>query len=148
MTSAAVSSRTARRGMSRTRTQFVIAADEQALGALDALLASLPLCSSGRVFIEVPDASWIVPLTAPSRMTVTWLARSRGAALRSPGHALSRAVTAWADEMLCDGAEGTRVELLAGYLATADIVDHLIGIHGVSAASIRTPAVYGLPTAC
>ncbi len=53
------------------RVQQLITADEHALVELEALLATLPICSTGRVFIEVPDASWITPIAVPARMVVT-----------------------------------------------------------------------------
>ena len=64
-------------------------------------------------------------------MTVTWLDRSRRSGEPGTGRgcasgvAVARAVTAWADEMLCDEDDHTRIFLLGGYLGTADIVDHL-----------------------
>ena len=64
-----------------------------------------------------------------------------------PAQALARAVTAWADEMLCDGEDHTRIHLLGGYFGTADIVDHLTSRSGVSADAIHTPARFGLATA-
>lgn len=143
----------ARRAASRARAHYVIAADEGSLVELHALAAILPLCAAGRVFIEVPDATWIGRIEVPRRLSVTWLDRSRRSGAPGTarscarGEALTRAVTAWADEMLCDGAEGTRVVLLAGYVSTADIVEHLTERLGVDAEAISTPAVYGLPTA-
>ncbi len=138
------------------RVQHLITADENALAELEVLIATLPICSTGRVFVEVPDASWIAPIAVPARMVVTWLDRSRrtgapgtGRAC-APGQALSRAVTAWADEMLCaDGedaacVDGTRIHLLGGFLGTADIFDHLTERLGVAAASVHTPARFGL----
>jgi hypothetical protein len=83
-------------------------------------------------------------------MVVTWLDRSarsgepgsgRGCA---PGQALARAVTAWADEMLCEDDDHTRIFLLGGYLGTADIVDHLTIRSGIPATAIHTPARFGL----
>lgn len=138
-----------------TRVQHLITADEHALAELEALLATLPICSTGRVFIEVPDASWQASLSVPARMTLTWLDRSvRSGAPGSgrgcvAGEALSRAVTAWADEMLCtdDGDDATRVHLLGGYLGTADIVDHLTARLGIAADAIHTPERFGLATA-
>lgn len=91
-----------------TRMQHLITADETSLLELQTLLATLPICSTGRVFIEVPDAASIVSLDAPARMTVTWLDRSArsGAAGTgercAPGRALTRAVVGWAGEMLCE----------------------------------------------
>jgi Siderophore-interacting protein len=140
------------RASRHTRVQHLITADESSLAELEAALATLPICSTGRVFIEIPDASWQGAIVAPSRMVVTWLDRSqrsgapgtsRGCAT---GEALARAVTAWADEMLCTEDDATRIHLLGGYLGTADIVDHLTTM-GIDATAIHTPARYGLATA-
>lgn len=135
-----------------TRVQHLITADESSLDDLALLATTLPLCSTGRVFIEIPDASHEAVLSLPPRMTVTWLDRS----LRSgapgtaracaPGQALARAVAAWADEMLCDDADATRIHLLGGFLGTADIVDHLTA-SGVDPRRISTPVAYGLSPA-
>lgn len=140
------------RASRHTRVQHLITADESSLADLEVLLATLPICSTGRVFVEVPDASWQADIVVPARMVLTWLDRSqrsgapgtgRGCAA---GEALSRAVTAWADEMLCVDDDETRIHLLGGFLGTADIVDHLTTM-GISAQSIHTPAQYGLATA-
>lgn len=139
------------RASRHTRVQHLITADKSSLAELEAVLATLPICSTGRVFIEIPDASWLADISAPSRMVVTWLDRSqrsgapgtsRGCAA---GTALSRAVTAWADEMLCTEDDQTRIHLLGGYLGTADIVDHLVEL-GIRAESIHAPEQYGLTT--
>ena len=138
------------RAAKHSRVQHLITADEHALTDLELLLATLPICATGRVFVEVPDESWIGELAVPARMTLTWLDRSRrtGAPGTSrscaPGEALARAVTAWSDEMLCDADQGTHVHLLGGFLGTADIVDHLVEAHGFDAAAIHTPVRYGL----
>ncbi|MDF2554323.1 MAG: phage tail protein [Microbacterium sp.] len=134
------------RASKHVRAQHLVTADETSLSDLEMLLTTLPLCSTGRVFVEVPDESDIVDIRVPARMTITWLARSRrsgepgtGRAC-APGTALSRAVVAWADEMLCaDDACGTTVTLLGGFLGTADIVDHLVDVHGLPVDHIRTP---------
>lgn len=141
------------RGPRHTRVQHLITADESSLVELETLLATLPLCSTGRVFIEAPDAASIVHIAVPPRMTLTWLDRSRRSGAPGSGRAcavgqaLARAVTAWADEMLCDDEDATRIHLLGGYLGTADIVDHLTARTGVSADAIHTPERYGLATA-
>lgn len=142
------------RASRHSRVQHLITADESSLAELEALLATLPICSTGRVFVEIPDASWQSQLAAPARMVVTWLDRSRrtgdpgsGRAC-APGQALSRAVTAWADEMLClDEDDRTRIHLLGGYLGTADIVDHLTERRGIRPDAIHAPEQYGLTTA-
>lgn len=133
-----------------TRVQQLITADESSLAELEALLATLPICSTGRVFIEIPDASWVSDIRVPARMTLTWLDRSArtgapGTGRACPtGRALARAVTAWADEMMCDEADQTRVHLLGGYLGTADIVDHLTERLGVQPSAINAPERYRL----
>ncbi|WP_169581593.1 MULTISPECIES: SIP domain-containing protein [Microbacterium] len=152
MTHSTEHSAAACRASRHTRVQHLITADESSLADLELLLATLPICSTGRVFVEVPDASWQADIVVPTRMVLTWLDRSqrsgapgtgRGCAA---GEALSRAVTAWADEMLCAEDDETRIHLLGGYLGTADIVDHLTAM-GIPAQSIHTPAQYGLATA-
>lgn len=144
----AVARRRARRGL----VQHLVAADESSLVELQALLATLPMCATGRVFVEVPDASWVGVLPAPDRMTVTWLDRSRRSGAPGSGRAcgrgtaLARAVTAWADETMCERDDDTRVFLLGGYLGTAQIVEHLTEGLGRDAASLHAPAHYGLGT--
>jgi hypothetical protein len=141
------------RASRHTRVQHLITADESSLAELEVLLATLPICSTGRVFVEVPDAGWQSELTVPGRMVVTWLDRAaRTGAPGSgrscaPGQALARAVTAWADEMLCEDDDHTRIFLLGGYLGTADIVDHLTTCSGIPAGAIHTPERFGLSTA-
>lgn len=148
---------TACRASRHARVQQLITADETSLVDLETLVATLPICSTGRVFVEVPDASWIFDLAVPARMIVTWLDRSRrggdpgtGRAC-APGQALGRAVTAWADEMLCaqDDATACRtgIHLLGGFLGTADIADHLTEVLGIDEAAVHTPERFGLATA-
>ncbi|REC99418.1 siderophore-interacting protein [Microbacterium sp. AG157] len=141
------------RASRHTRVQHLVTADETSLAELEALLATLPICSTGRVFVEVPDASWIGSIAAPARMTLTWLDRSRRGGAPgtgrgcATGEALSRAVSGWAGEMLCCDDDATRVILLGGYLGTAEIVDELVARHGVDAQAIHTPERFGLATA-
>ncbi|WP_261165857.1 SIP domain-containing protein [Microbacterium sp. Marseille-Q6965] len=133
-----------------SRVQHLITADESSLAELETLLATLPICSTGRVFVEVPDVTWVCDLRVPARMTLTWLDRSvrtgaPGTGRPCPtGRALARAVTAWADEMMCGEDDATRVHLLGGYLGTADIVDHLTERRGVPFESIHVPERYRL----
>lgn len=138
------------RASRHTRVQHLVTADEHALAELETLLATLPICATGRVFVEVPDAGWITPIAAPPRMVVTWLDRSArtgdpgtGRAC-PPGAALTRAVTAWADEMLCADDDQTRIDLLGGYLGTADIADHLTERLGVAPERIHAPERFRL----
>ncbi len=136
------------------RVQHLVTADESSLAELEAVLATLPLCSTGRVFVEVPDASWIGEIAAPPRMTVTWLDRSRRTGAPGsgracvPGEAVARAVRAWAGEMLgSDEGSQTRVILLGGYLGTAEIVDDLVERRGFARDAIQAPARFGLTSA-
>jgi NADPH-dependent ferric siderophore reductase len=144
---------TACRASRHTRVQHLVTADETSLTELETLLATLPLCSTGRIFVEVPDADAIVPIAAPARMTVTWLDRSRRSGAPgtgrgcAAGEAVSRAVSAWAGEMMCADDDHTRVFLLGGYLGTADIFDELTARYGVTAESIHTPERFGLAAA-
>ena len=76
-----------------TRVQHLITADETSLLELETLLVTLPICSTGRVFIEVPDAASVTDIAAPARMTVTWLdrsARSGAAGTGEVGHRAER----------------------------------------------------------
>lgn len=150
-TALATKPRAQRRASRRPQVQHLITADEHSLVELEALLATLPLCTTGRIFVEVPDADSIVPLSAPPRMTISWLPRASrsgapGTGRRcAPGAAVSRAAIAWADEMLCVGDTDapaslpTRITLLGGFVGTADIVDHLTGRLGVERAAIDAP---------
>ncbi|PRA83058.1 SIP domain-containing protein [Microbacterium sp. MYb66] len=140
----------AERRAARQRAHHLVTADEQSLTELEVFLTTLPLCASGRIFIEVPEIADIGVIEAPGRMTVTWLAREQRSGVPgsgracAPGQALARATCAWADEMMCDDEIETRVTLLGGYLGTADIVEHLTGSLDVSPALIRTPERFGL----
>ncbi|MGL3149926.1 SIP domain-containing protein [Microbacterium sp. A82] len=148
--SSIVRSGRAQRRAARLSSHHLVTADENSLLDLEVFLSTLPLCASGRVFIEVPHADDIGFIEAPARMTVTWLARSSRTGAPgtgrtcAPGAAVARAATAWADEMLCDDERPTQVTLLGGYLGTADIVDHLTGTLAVSAAQIQAPERFGL----
>jgi hypothetical protein len=161
----------AQRRAARQRSHHLVTADETSFAELETFLATLPLCATGRVLIEVPSAEDIGHIDAPARMTVTWLARdSRSGApgtgrACAPGEAIARAACAWADEMLCadsaaddsatdhsaadnsdtDNSDtATKVTLLGGYLGTADIVEHLTSVLGVPAASIYAPERFRL----
>lgn len=140
----------AERRAARRRAHHLVTADENSLLELETFLATLPLCASGRIFIEVPQAADISRIDAPGRMTVTWLARGeRSGAPGSgracaPGEALSRATCAWADEMLCEDEFETHVTLLGGFLGTADIIDHLTTELGVEPTQIDAPERFGL----
>lgn len=103
--------RVSRRAAARAaRVQVLVTADERSLLELEMLAATLPMCATGRVFIEVADASQITQIDLPPRMTVTWLDRSvRGAA---SGELAGRAALAWAGEMLCTADNTNRVYLL------------------------------------
>lgn len=134
-----------------TKSQHLIVADEGSLAELQMTLAVLPLCATGRVFVEVPDVDTIAVIAVPPRMTLSWLPRAArsgapGTGRRcAPGAAAARAAIAWADEMLCDGAqEHTSVTLLGGFLGTADIAEHLIERLGMDPGRISAPERFGL----
>lgn len=149
-TSLDVRSTRAERREARRRAHHLVTADENSLADLEVFLATLPLCASGRIFVEVPDASDVGVIQAPGRMTVTWLARGARSGAPgtgrscAPGQALSRATCAWADEMLCDDEVETTVTLLGGFLGTADIVEHLTERLGIESDRIHTPERFGL----
>lgn len=149
-TSLDVRSTRAERREARRRAHHLVTADENSLADLEVFLATLPLCASGRIFVEVPDASDVGVIQAPGRMTVTWLARGARSGAPgtgrscAPGQALSRATCAWADEMLCDDEVETTVTLLGGFLGTADIVEHLTERLGIEPDRIHTPERFGL----
>lgn len=149
-TSLEIRSTRAERRAARQRAHHLVTADEQSLTELEVFLTTLPLCASGRIFIEVPEVADIGVIDAPGRMTVTWLAREqRSGATGSgracaPGQALARATCAWADEMMCDDEIATHVTLLGGYLGTADIVEHLTGSLHISPSQIHAPERFGL----
>lgn len=140
----------AERRAARRRAHHLVTADEHSLTELEVFLTTLPLCASGRIFIEVADASQVGVIEAPGRMTVTWLARSQRSGAPgtgracAPGQALARATCAWADEMLCDDELETHITLLGGYLGTADIVEHLTGALDIQPAQIHAPERFGL----
>lgn len=149
-TSTQIRSGRAQRRAARESAHHLVTADENSLMELEVFLTTLPLCASGRVFIEVPEQSDISVIDAPARMTVTWLARSSRTGAPgtgrscAPGAALARATCAWADEMLCDGETPTHVTLLGGYLGTADIVEHLTTTREVPTSMINAPERFGL----
>ena len=123
------------------RTGFMIYSDRASS------LSSLPV---RRVITNGENVEIEYDTSAPPRMVVTWLDRSRrtgdpgtGRAC-APGQALARAVAAWAGEMLCADEHGTTVFLLGGYLGTADIFDHLTGGLGLAPESVHVPARFGL----
>jgi NADPH-dependent ferric siderophore reductase len=73
--------------------RILLAGDENALPAIQTILATLPARARGQVFVEVQSADDIVELAAPGRFAVCWLVRDRGQVLR-------RSVDAWLSEML------------------------------------------------
>ena len=128
------------------RVQFVVVGDETSLTEVEAELALLPLCARGRVFVEVEDADHIVPIAAPIRMTVTWLTRANrsgrpGTGERcARGEAATRAVRAWATEMLCDGPGETRAIVSGGFSLVTEVRELLVDQVGMDGAAVVTPA--------
>lgn len=135
------------------RVQYVVVGDETSLTAVEAELALLPLCARGRVFLEVDEAEQIVPLAAPIRMTVTWLTRATrsgrpGTGERcARGEAASRAVKAWAAEMLCDGPGGTRAIVTGGFSLVSETRELLVDTVGMAPEAVVTPERSHRPTA-
>ena len=124
----------------------LITADEHSVAEAQAILVTLPLCATGRVFVEVPDEAGIGILTAPPRMTVTWLPRSRIGDRRTPrqrGSLLEAAVQGWSSEMLCDG-EGVRAWLRGDYRGVQAAHEVLTERAGIDPASVDAPESYSL----
>ncbi|ROQ41328.1 siderophore-interacting protein [Frondihabitans sp. PhB188] len=92
-------------------TRIFFAGDTSSIDDIQTMLEVLPICARGQVFIEVADAGEIVPVTAPGRVSITWLDRSRrsgrpGTGERClPGVALDRAVRAWIGEFFVERAD-------------------------------------------
>ena len=128
------------------RVQFLVVGDETSLAELEAELALLPLCARGRVFVEVAEQSGIVPLTAPIRMTVTWLVRAQrsgrpGTAERCvPGEAAARAVRAWSTEMLCDGPGATRAIVTGSWSLVTEVTELLVDGVGMRPEEVSSAA--------
>lgn len=143
----ALPARAQRRAERIARVQYLVTADESSLLQLETYLATLPLCATGRVFIEVPDASWISAVSAPSRMTVSWLPRNErftdSGVKCARGTAVARAACAWTDEMFCEEQAQTNLVLLGGFLGTADIVDHLREANKLAFANVTVPERFG-----
>ncbi|RLP73329.1 phage tail protein [Mycetocola tolaasinivorans] len=149
------------------RVTHLVAGTLADLPEIEALLATLPMCATGRVFIEVDTADQVSVLSAPSRMVVSWLVRAErtgapgsGRAC-APGQALSRAVQGWSAEMLCtesvsadQAAEQPRVDAqrdaaaqvwLGGpFDAVADCFDYLTETLALPASAVQTPVRFGL----
>lgn len=96
----------ASRHRKRTRARVFIAGDHADLAAIQHILSVLPEGAYGQVFIEVLDERDVIPLDAPSRVTVTWLARvTRPSAIRplafaAHGEALAGAIAGWVGEWM------------------------------------------------
>lgn len=73
--------------------RILLAGAEDALDTIALILATMPEGSRGQVFAEVATDAHVGVLSAPGRVTVTWLVRDRG-------QTLDRAVDAWLSEML------------------------------------------------
>ncbi len=132
------------------RVQFVVTGDETSLAELQSELALLPLCATGRVFVEVPEPGDVFPLQVPMRMTVTWLPRSvrggrPGTGQRcAPGQALRRAVRAWSAEMLCDGPGDTRAVITGDFRSVSQVHEVLTEQAGLPEEHITEPERFGL----
>lgn len=139
------SSHTAETAHHDDRVQFIVVGDETSLPQVEAELALLPLCARGRVFVEVEDAEHIVPISAPIRMTVTWLTRATRSGRPGTGErcargaAASRAVRAWAAEMLCDGPGATQAVVTGGFSLVSEVRELLLDEVGMTADAVVTP---------
>lgn len=130
------------RSRRRARVQapaHMITADEDSLLEVQLYLATLPICASGRVFVEVASADQIGVLDAPTRMTVTWLVRERRGCTRAKGEQVSRAALAWLSEMAEDAAGRPHAVLLGGYLGSAEIAEQLVARFGYCRDEIVAP---------
>lgn len=87
-----LSSRRARRQLTRDLPSYVVAAHETDLYAVEATLADLPWCAHG-VLLVVSDREELAPVRVPNRFT-TRVFRSFAA--------LERAADAWLTEMCVD----------------------------------------------
>jgi NADPH-dependent ferric siderophore reductase len=89
-------------------TRVLFAGDSSSIDDIRTMLEVLPICARGQVFIEVADASEIVPIHTPGRVSVAWLDRSRRSGRPGTGErcgagmALERAVRAWLGEFFVD----------------------------------------------
>ncbi|WGD36896.1 SIP domain-containing protein [Lysinibacter sp. HNR] len=92
--------------------QYLIVGDENSLTQVEWGIATLPLCASGRIFIEVERSEQIVHLDVPARMVVTWLVRQHPHITSAAGDKTARAVSAWASEMICDDAPRVQAWLM------------------------------------
>lgn len=80
---------------------LLLAADETAVPAVAVILEGLAPDATGHVFLEVPSAGDVLPLTAPAGVQINWLPREgaeAGSEALPFGGALVPAVTAWIDE--------------------------------------------------
>ena len=98
--------------------RVLFAGDASSVPTLRAMLAALPICARGQVFVEVDTAAEIEALPSPGRVTVTWLARDRRTGAPgtgrscAPGEAVERAVRAWLAEMYVDAESLAEAEHL------------------------------------
>ncbi|MBQ0902144.1 siderophore-interacting protein [Micromonospora sp. U21] len=81
---------------------LLLAGDETAVPAIGGICERLPRDARGTVVLEVPDVDDVLPLVAPPRVEVRWLARGAG----GHGSRLVPAVAAAAGELLAGGATG------------------------------------------
>ena len=128
------------RHRARSRDRVFIAGDLADLTAIQHVLALLPDDAYGQVYLEVLDERDIVPLDAPSRVTVTWLPRvMRPSAIRplafaAHGEALATAIAGWVGEWM-PGAADTEGE-------SAQASDHSVIMWLGCAGSARITALY------
>ena len=91
-------------GDGRARAHFLLAGDGADLPQLQRAIERLPVDAYGQVFVEIAAPIQIRRLTAPERMTVTWLCRGsvagRGGRPHPRGARLVEAIRGWIAEWM------------------------------------------------
>ena len=92
-------------------TQLLLAGDETAAPAICSILESLSPECSGHVFIEIPTAADVLPVSAPLGVEVTWLSREHDRV----GALLIPALADWAmaNSGIVDAAKAPRPQEIA-----------------------------------
>lgn len=83
----------------------LVAGSFEELPAIEALLSLLPDTAYGQVLVEMPPDLELPPLTAPPRVILTRLARTRS---DQPGSRVADAVHAWLAEWMPDEPDPAR----------------------------------------
>ncbi len=108
----------------RSRERVFIAGALEDLPAIESLLSMSGPDAYGQVYIEIGDESDVRPVSAPGRVTVTWLPRAnrsgrvRPTLLSRRGEALAEAIDGWVAEWMPEDADREDVCLM--WLGCAD----------------------------